>query len=343
MPDPVARNHAVTRGYFEFSQRFRERLGDEVVWPTLATWASAQAGQTIRKEDLLRRLERRLGDGPAIRRLVQGPFRDAARLILREALRLDPFERSSQAVARGNIKVYAEIGVEFARFLPLIEDAAPSAQVSAFVQSLRPGGPPDGQELLKQAFTAYAQALPLSAGLERSQLIFLANASVGVHEQTRLQPEIVAAVDGSVLDGIEIKNRLIAVLLPTLGAVVSATTERVLARQMEPFLAPLVSEIQRAVREIVTEQMMVLDLPGGAIRLGQDLAGAFPPNLRVVSHPLAVALLAEVDATPDSLRGSGASDWTSFRERMHFIADLFRSRQSDVRLYSAPPGAIDET
>ena len=53
--------------------------------------------------------------------------------------------------------------------------------------------------------------------------------------------------------------------------------------------------------------------------------------------PETAALLAGLDATPDSLQGSGAHDWTSFPERMHFIADLFRSRQDDLRLFERPP------
>lgn len=334
--DPAARNRAVTRGYHLFSQRLREHLGDEVSWPTLAAWASAQAGHTIRKEDLLRVLERRLGDGPAIRRIIDGPFRDAARLILREVLRLDPFERSSRAVSRGNIKVYAEIGAEFARFLALLAASPSPRQLQAFCDSLRPGPPPDGQDLLKQAFAAYIEAGQTPAGTGRSQLLFLANASIGVHEQTRLQPEIVAAVDGSVIDGMEIKARLTATLLPSLRPSMSGLTARLMESQLEPLLAPLIGEVQRLVREIVTERMMVLELPGGPLRLGQDLSGTFPPDLRVLTNATAIALLAAVDLTPDSMRGSGARNWTSFPERMHFIADLFRSRQSDVRLFEHP-------
>ena len=104
-------------------------------WCTFATWASKQAGQTIRKEDLRRFLEsalegktsnaqaaselqaetQRLG----ARRL--GPQRVGINLSLDEFAQLawkayDPesaFDRSSAAVARGNLKVFAEIAREF--------------------------------------------------------------------------------------------------------------------------------------------------------------------------------------------------------------------------------------
>ncbi|NOT45053.1 MAG: hypothetical protein HOP14_10675 [Acidobacteria bacterium] len=338
LSDPVARNLAVTAGYHAFSGRFRHHLGDEVSWPTLATWASAQAGQTIRREDLLRLLERRLGDGPAIRRLMDGPFRHVARVVLREMLALDPFARSSQAVSRGNIKVYAEVGAAFARGLHRWPALVEGSGIDAFLASLAPGPPPDGQDLLREAFTAYVEASRQPPGARRSQLVFLGNAAVGLHEQTRLQPEILAAVDGSVLDGLEIKARLLGALLPSLGEAASVVGGGLLARRLDPWLVPIVEELQRVVREIVTERMMVLDLPGGAVRLGQDLRGEFPEHLRTLTEPRVRALLAGVDLTPDSLLSSGAGDWTSFPERMHFIVDLFRSRQSDARLFEAPPG-----
>jgi len=101
--DLVARNYQVTNGYYRFSTRLRETLADEATWPTFAAWASAQAGRTIRKEDLLRTLERRLGDSPAVRHLIEGPVRLTSRALFDAVLQLNPFERSSQAVARGKV------------------------------------------------------------------------------------------------------------------------------------------------------------------------------------------------------------------------------------------------
>src|SRR4051812_6488374 len=53
---PVLRNLCITQCYFELSAVFVERTGSGANWCTYATWASKQAGQTIRKEDLQRRL-----------------------------------------------------------------------------------------------------------------------------------------------------------------------------------------------------------------------------------------------------------------------------------------------
>ena len=70
------------------------------------------------------------------------------------------FERASDAVGRGNQKVFQEIGFEFARFLSTCaSDAAFDAdKIARFCSGLRPGDPPDGQRYLRQAFGRYYQA-----------------------------------------------------------------------------------------------------------------------------------------------------------------------------------------
>jgi hypothetical protein len=337
MRDLAARNIEVTRGYYLFSQRFRGFLGDEATWPTFAAWASAQAGRTIRKEDLLRALERRLGDSEPVRRLVEGPLRLASRFILRSVLDLNPFERSSQAVSRGNIKVYSEIGAVFAKLIQLLDAHGSQSDVEALCASLTPGPPPEGQDLLRRAIPALTQAIHTPQGKQRSELILLSNAYIGLHEQTRLQPEIEASIDGSVWDAVEVKQRLADALLPH-ATPLRRAGRAVLRERLMPALGPLISEVQRLVREIVTERMMVLELPGEVLRLGQDLSGGFPPALSAPENEELKSVLQRTDPTPDSLQGSGAVNWADFRERIHFIVDLFRSRQFEARLFEWPAG-----
>lgn len=335
MTDLAARNLEVTRGYYAFSRRLHEVLGDEATWPTLATWASAQAGRTIRKEDLLRDLERRLGDSPAVRRLVQGPVKLTATFVLRAVLDLNPFERSSQAVSRGNVKVYSEIGAVFARFLPLCAEPVDESSVRALLDSLAPGPPPDGQDYLRHALPAYLNAMAMPPGKERSEWLLTANVWIGLHEQTRLQPEIEAAVDGSVWDVVEVKERLLERLLPAPGIfrwLVSAWRRG----RLEPLVEPVLLEAQRLAREIVTARLMVLELPGEVLRLGRDIPGGFPEHLRTIDRVDLRELLTRTDPTVDSLRESAALDWVDFGDRMHFIADLFRARQQYVRLFDSP-------
>src|SRR6187399_1806283 len=55
--DPVLRNLFITQCYCELSTVFAKRTGIMANWCTFATWASKQAGQTIRRHDLKRTLE----------------------------------------------------------------------------------------------------------------------------------------------------------------------------------------------------------------------------------------------------------------------------------------------
>ena len=148
-------------------------------WCTFATWASRQAGRTIRGEDLLYRLQGELRHDAELLH----PIRSLWRWLLRRGLRedtwfgalhtpFDAFELASDAVARGNLKVFAEIGLVFA-------DARLRTR-------LAPTEPP----LLRQAFAP--------AGSRRAvEQIVLANLEIGLHEQTRLQPEIREALDAA--------------------------------------------------------------------------------------------------------------------------------------------------
>ena len=126
---PVVRNLEITYCYSRLAAACAARTGTGANWCTYATWASRQAGPTIRGEDLLAHLERRLGESRWLlhpiatlwRKLLRrGLFQRTTRLgRLTHALHtpFDAFERASDAVARGNLKVFEEIGLEFARYL----------------------------------------------------------------------------------------------------------------------------------------------------------------------------------------------------------------------------------
>src|SRR5262245_60629990 len=51
--DPILRNLRITECYHRLSVAMSPRTGHSANWCTFATWASKQAGQTIRGEDLL--------------------------------------------------------------------------------------------------------------------------------------------------------------------------------------------------------------------------------------------------------------------------------------------------
>ena len=66
LAEPVLRNLQITQCYCELSAVFAKRMGRFANWCTFAVWASKQAGQTIRREDLIRTLEAKLKMEPEV-------------------------------------------------------------------------------------------------------------------------------------------------------------------------------------------------------------------------------------------------------------------------------------
>jgi hypothetical protein len=108
------------------------------------------------------------------------------------------------------------------------------------------------------------------------------------------------------------------------------------ATSVEKVLDDLDRRIKQIAHEAITEGLMTLSLPGEVLSLGRDVPGTFPPDLKTIDNPDLRALLGWVDPTPDTTRGSGANDWSILRERIHFIADLFRVYQERPTLLSDP-------
>ncbi len=251
--------------------------------------------------------------------------------------------RASDAVARGNLRVFEEIGREFARFD--VECAADPAfderAIAAFLDGLRPGDPPDGQRYLRQAFSHYYRSRFETDPTVRAQLVLLANLEIGFHEQTRLQPEITEALDAGVVDPRDVRDRVIATLVPDAAWLVRLRLwiARLLGRRsvLDVAVDALVVEEGRLVRRVLTRHLMSIDL-GTAVRLrlGQDLGAGFPPSLREIVLPELRELLDRIDPTPDSERESGAIDWADLDDRIHFIADLFRSFQESPFVFDPP-------
>ena len=354
MDDPVLRNLYITQCYYDLSRALARWLPHGANWCTVGTWASRQAGQSIHKEDLARTLRRLLHESTEARQALETLERqgtavdgDATESLagavdaLGEALNpAAAFNRVSLAVAHGNLKVFDEIGFEFARFLALFDEGLPSADsVANFCLTLRPGDPPQGQRYLCQAFTHYYEALTTTDEKERAELMLLANLEIGFHEQTRLQPEIRAAMDAPVYDPATLRRQLLLELFPDVHSRIRLVILRLAGRAGSLIAARdrLAAEAQRLGRLVATEYMMTLELPGGrTLRLGSDLRVDFPPVLKTISNPALRELLAMVDPTPDSRGGTGSEDWSDLPQRMHFITDLFRAYHMDPLLFDPP-------
>jgi hypothetical protein len=199
----------------------------------------------------------------------------------------DAFELAGDAVARGNRKVFAEIGLEFARYL--------ASDFDTFMAGLQ-------DPELREAFAHLEQGRTTGD----ADLVVLANLEIGLHEQTRLQPEIREALDAATAS----EQRL---------------TKRILGW-------PLQRQLTRLSREAITRCMMVLSLPDVVLFLGSNLDVAMP----VVVNPELAALLARYEPVLPAVDDCGARDWSVLDQRMHYIAHLFRGYHQDARLASAP-------
>ena len=349
LSNPILRNLQITQCYYEISQSVAGFTGDSANWCTFATWASKQAGQTIRQEDLIRAFEERFYLSDEISAAMEGIAghlrRIGARLhteVPRRAMlrAINPgaaFARAGDAVARGNKKVFEEIGREFARFLEFFGEQTrfEHEKTAQFCAGLRPGEPPEGQRLLSQAFTSYCEAR-FQTGHDKAELILLANISAGFHEQIRLQPEIAEALNATLDSAVELKRNLMTVLLPDFYVRAREKLLRDQTPYLDAALARLIGEVKRLIRQVITDHLMMLHLDTEVLRLGRDLQGTFPQQLRQIRNPRLREMLERVDITLNSLDQTGAMDWADFTDRMHFIADFFRVYQERPELFKTP-------
>ena len=345
---PVIRNLRITYCYSRLAAAVADRCGTGANWCTFATWASRQAGRTIRGEDLFADVDRHLARRADLLHPVEGLWRALLRRgLLQPETRLgrltaelhtplDAVERASDAVARGNRKVFEEIGREFARYLAECPPDAPpgSPELERFLAELRPGEPPDGQRLLRQAFARYDRARTEADARARAELILLANLEIGLHEQTRLEPEIREAMDAAWAANEDFGRRAVRRLFPRLerwrpvhGAAAKA-------------LAHAASGLQRVsgevARDVITHSFMVLSLPGRVLALGANLVDPFPDDLRRPLSPDLIELLSAYEPAAPEPDDCGARDWAELRQRMHYIIHLFRAFHETATLRDPP-------
>ena len=277
--------------------------------------------------------------------LVLGSVGGAVEVLWKALNPAEAFRRTSDAVARGNRKVFEEIGALFARFVTLCPDGPPyEPELNAFIATLKPGAPPGGQQYLRQAFEHYAHAMRSEDQKEKAQLLLLANLEIGFHEQTRLQPEIVEAMNAPVVDPKSLRQRLVEELFPDGKSRIRYWLAR-LAGRMGPVLQArdrLAEEAQRAGRLAITGALMTLTLPGDRVLwLGNALPDGYPDLLAAIDVPDLLAFLRLVDSSQDDRSGTPVSDWGDLPQRMRFIADLFRTYHLLPALFD-PPFSADQ-
>lgn len=345
---PVLRNLLITHGYHRLTLAMAQLFGqDDFTWPIFATWASKQAGQFIREDELGVCVSALLA-ARAPEMLDDVDVRAPIRAVL---------GRIGRHVIGGNTIVFEELGEAFAMFSTTFADpAARTEERLAEVVGRFAEGPslPDlvaiaddgslireqrgGQSLVREALGFYFAALHERGANARAELVLLGNGLCGLHEQIRLQPYIAGALEAPLaeLAGGALGDR------PRIAAVLAAV-----------------------VRAAATEMMMTLALPRQVLRLGFDLPAPpgqplWPDALARLEHPRLVLLADELGAYEARERrlgvverigdwlldqadlddrfalGSGADDWSRLADRMRYIFEFFRSRQRDASLLVSP-------
>ena len=333
----VLRNLKITQMYHRLSQELALLVGHEDAnWCTFACNASKTAGYSIRHEELpfaevlalaRRRPWVRAASARAEAWVQRLPAAGRARATL---------DAVSAIISAGNLKVFAEVAPVFVRLVQAFHKDVvyDRGRLEAFQATLRPG-PTEvgGQQLLREAAGHYYEAAFERRVKVRSELILLGNVRVGLHEQSRLQPHIVDALNTPLAVGL---GGLLAgrakPALPLGG--VAQRGLGVLERR-------LAQSLTGAWRRLVTRSMMTLRLPYGEVRLGSDVPRLpdhqmFPDVLREITHPELRGLVRRFDRDPETLAGSRAADWGNLDDRMNFILNLFRSRQRSLELFGQP-------
>jgi hypothetical protein len=153
-----------------------------------------------------------------------------------------------------------------------------------------------------------------------------------------LQPDIRQALDAA-FDAEDVRRRVVARILPGFWRSVRYRVSALVGRRppLDDLIDRLLGVVQRELRELITANAMTLELPAGvSLRLGRDLGGTPGGSLLPITEPRLNELLARLDPSPDTLVGSGASDWSDLSERLHLIVELFRSRHEWEPLFAAP-------
>jgi len=348
---PVNRNLQITNCYCELSTAFAVRTGLVANWCTFATWASKQAGVTIRGEDLQRTLVDVLSKDPEIQRILSLIALQSKILGSKETQQLQESAlgklissaaaRASDAVARGNKKVFEEIGREFARFMAscLNDDVYKESTIVDFCGKLVPGAPPDGQDYLRKAFTRYYTSLFETDQKKRDELRLLANLEIGFHEQVRLQPEIAESLNAGLVDPQHVRDYVSNMLVSSknLWGKILYFFKWIIGKTslLKKAVDSLVFAAEGHIRKVITAHLMTITLPpNNSLHLGQDLVAGYPEDLKQLTNPELLALLAQVEPAANNPRGEGATDWSDLKQRLHFIANLFRCYHETKDLFN---------
>jgi hypothetical protein len=338
---PVLRNLWITQAYHDLADGMTPVLGDDdVCWCAFATWASKTAGATIRGEELPEVVRALLDLLPSfratMRRLNRSRNTTARRINGGVVGIVDAVvDEESEIIARGNLSVFEELGPLFARMIELCDGrrSVGSGERHAFLETVRSlDSRPEMTRSLRVAFGAYFAAMDEHVGTARAQHVLLANALIGLVEQSRLQPTIKDALDSPITHGLRAFIR---------DVVEDVVPIRAVDRDIDQGLFRLLPLATRMFHYLSTARLIRLRTPDAELDLDRSVppnpdGREFPPALAKITNEQLRSFMAEYDRTGGTGRGAGAHDWTRLTERMDYIVNLFRSRQQDGHLLEEP-------
>ena len=352
-PEPVLRNLQITQTYSEINLALSELLGkNNVSWCAYATWASKTAGKFIRLENVDAAIEEFLRGkdwAKELIRVIPGAMTWFGwRVKINNSFLLNILNETARAaateVAKGNLLVFAELAPLYVQFMQLITPHLDQKEQNlvAFLNYLQQNQiEGNSYQKLVQAYSAYQEAIFEADPKAKAELIFYANVLVGYHEQIRLNP----AINNSLNAPIEqiFKKRLLGGLERLVEASIPGFLFLLLSPLLKNSLTPVVHRMATDWRKISTKFLMQIEVPDGHLDLSEDIpliayepGKMFPEELAEIRNPALLKVLAELDHSSNSSKGSAAKDWGNLGERMNFIADFFRSAQQDAHLFWPP-------
>ena len=311
--DLVIRNLKITLAHQELSLALRHITGPAsgANFHTWAVWGSKKAGHTIRREELpiLKSVAWAIGGmlgastsvaisrGRPGRRVASSiAVGSAAVATLQLTVRMLA-ARAGREIFRGNVTVLTDIGRQTGRF------------VSTFLR------PEDRTEERLKEFLAQLRpghitngGQDLLSGAYRHYYLAAGENDPGRRDQYMLYANLLAILHEH--------------------------------HRLDPYID---ASVPRPLRRLVTRHLLGFTVGTEPLKVSRDVPRVgprrFPETLREIDTPeLADFLFGPEgwDRTPDTLTGSAARDWTELEDRMHFIVDLFRTRQSEPVLFTPP-------
>lgn len=226
---------------------------------------------------------------------------------LAEALR-----HVSMLVSEGNITVFEELAWPFADFITTFRKdwVFDQGKLQTFLDEHFNSGPlrDGGQDYLIEAFSAFYKARYETRAKEKSEHVLQGNLLIGLHEQTRLQPQIEQALN-------------VPLELFSEPPRSSRTRRKALGGQS--------TVTRKIVSKAITQMMMSITLPSRELKLGHSVIAptgvqSFPKDLIQIDNPRCLELVRMFETGQDTLSGSGAENWASLGDRMSFVVDFFR-------------------